>query len=550
VPGASRRRTVLVVEEDKVIRSALASLLRDEPDLTAVEAADGQEALRLLAVIRMDLVLLDLRPTDMTGVELIRQLEEHPIGQDAPVVATTSRGIFFEQSALARRAGYAVVETPFDVETLLAAVRAAIDTRGDEPRPHLGRSETSAALPLQDESLVPVVEQLLALPGGAVEPTLHAAANVVARALRAEKLDIWSHDAEGDSLFVQGINDGELPRRERALGMDRLPIAAGGRLIGVYLSGEPYITGRADLDPEVLAGFRDALGIRSMLVVPLEVAGQRRGVLAAASIAPDVFGDVDLATALAASRWVGMVLHRAELVEQVARDASERGRRLAAEELVTVLAHDLRNLIAPLLGNAQVLQRRAERDGRPGEARVTGSLVAAADRMRRMVDDLMDVARLERGLFAVSPASVDLVPLAEAVAAGATAGDRRVEVRPSGPEVRAHADPDRARQALENLVANAVQHTPSDTAILIEVTLEERAGGRWAVLTVLDEGPGVSAAVLDVPFSRDQSGHQSSGLGLGLYLARGIATAHGGSLTLDPSTVGARFRLALPADGA
>jgi signal transduction histidine kinase len=111
------------------------------------------------------------------------------------------------------------------------------------------------------------------------------------------------------------------------------------------------------------------------------------------------------------------------------------------------------------------------------------------------------------------------------------------------------ADADRLRQVLWNLVANALKHSPAGLPVVVEVSRQERESGSWALLTVTDQGSGVPPHLLPRLFERFVKGSGSSGLGLGLYLARRIAGAHGGTLEVHSSPgKGARFDLALPLD--
>jgi two-component system OmpR family sensor kinase len=100
------------------------------------------------------------------------------------------------------------------------------------------------------------------------------------------------------------------------------------------------------------------------------------------------------------------------------------------------------------------------------------------------------------------------------------------------------ADPDRLRQALENVLANALQHSPVGAAVGVAIVREQRSDGLWAVVSVQDQGPGIAPELLPRLFTRFAAGPQSVGLGLGLYLAHSIAAAHGGTLTVA-STPGA-----------
>ncbi|HVF99970.1 MAG TPA: ATP-binding protein, partial [Chloroflexia bacterium] len=113
-------------------------------------------------------------------------------------------------------------------------------------------------------------------------------------------------------------------------------------------------------------------------------------------------------------------------------------------------------------------------------------------------------------------------------------------------------DPSRIRQALENLLANAVKYSPKLLPVHIVVRAEtrEHAEGEvqeWAVISVHDEGPGIPASLLPTLFTRFSAGPGSTGLGLGLYLAHSIATAHSGTLTVQSEPgQGTRFVMSLP----
>ncbi len=116
-------------------------------------------------------------------------------------------------------------------------------------------------------------------------------------------------------------------------------------------------------------------------------------------------------------------------------------------------------------------------------------------------------------------------------------------------EVVFTADPDRLRQLLENVLANAVKYAPEQTPISVEVHIERRMDGPWMILTVSNQGPGLPSERLATFFHPFVAGSQSTGLGLGLYLANRIAAAHGGMLTIDsPAGQGVQVTLTLPVE--
>ena len=113
-------------------------------------------------------------------------------------------------------------------------------------------------------------------------------------------------------------------------------------------------------------------------------------------------------------------------------------------------------------------------------------------------------------------------------------------------ELIADVDPDRIRQALENLLHNARTHAPG-SPIVVTLRREERDSGAWAVMEVHDQGPGIAPTVLGQFMARFVCGQYSKGLGLGLYLAHNIMKTHGGMLTVE-STLGhgTTFQFAMP----
>ena len=129
-----------------------------------------------------------------------------------------------------------------------------------------------------------------------------------------------------------------------------------------------------------LAGVREALGVRSEIGVPLDVGGRRRGMVMVASQKPDYFDDADVEFVATAARWVGLVAERSQMIEAMKRKAVDDSRNATAEELITVLSHDLRNYLSP--DHAAPAQPEPAREPRGSRARTCASSTA---RWRRSV---------------------------------------------------------------------------------------------------------------------------------------------------------------------
>jgi heavy metal sensor kinase len=199
---------------------------------------------------------------------------------------------------------------------------------------------------------------------------------------------------------------------------------------------------------------------------------------------------------------------------------------------------------------------KAEVDLALKEPRSRGELEAAlrsiaqeTERLRRLAQDLLVLARSDRGRLPVHRTDVDVSSIIERVAAefDDRAGAEGVRLRVSGSTVRARVDADRLRQAVENLVDNALRHAGRGGRVEVRAELD---GGRLRVV-VSDSGPGFSQALLDrvfEPFAREDADREGDGAGLGLAIVRAVAEAHGGSATArNLEDGGASVSLDLPA---
>jgi two-component system OmpR family sensor kinase len=400
--------------------------------------------------------------------------------------------------------------------------------------------------------LLDTLERLLMAPMGDMRATMAYAADLLAEATGSDKVDVFIHDPQRDSLITTGSNQ-PLSALQRKLGLNVLQVANGGRVIQVFKTGKTFVTGALDEDPEELKGIKEGLKIKSKIGVPLDVGGQRRGMIMLASLRRDFYTEEDVRFAESVERWVGTILHRAELSEQMTRNAQETGRRAVAEELVTVLAHDLRNYFAPLGLRLHLLRHRAEEQRRADDLADIDAASKALSRLTGLVEDMLDVARIDRGVFKVDQQPTPVDPLVNDIAGGLATPEQPIDVKiQSDTPLVVQGDPARLRQCLENLVANAVQKSPRGAPVRILVQNEQRKTGDWCRIEIIDEGPGIPEEMLPHIFDRFTTGRlREGGLGLGLYLARRIAVMHGGEIKVESEPgKGARFLLALPCIGA
>lgn len=398
-----------------------------------------------------------------------------------------------------------------------------------------------------DPALLHLLQSLLDLPALDLRSALDSAATLVARWLDCDKVDAFLLDERRASLVAAGTSSTPLGERQKALGLDILPLANGGRIAWTFETGASYLTGRADLDEEELIGIVRDLGARSEVNVVLEVGGTRRGVLAIVSQQPDVFGPEEVRLLELVARWLSTLVHRAELIQKVRGEEIARARMATAERIITIVSHDIRNHLNPLTGRLQSLQLKL-RQGHALEPAALEPTLVAARRLARLTSTWLDVSRLDQGLFELELAPLDLCLLLRDTAAGLSPPKCPIQVA-APPQLIVLGDSERLRQAFENVLANGVRHSPAE--VPVRVTVEPSAGEGPVRVIVRDQGPGIPAELLPHLFERFVTSGGSGGIGLGLYLADRIIKAHGGSLRAESGEPGpgAQFVFELPMDG-
>ncbi len=197
------------------------------------------------------------------------------------------------------------------VEMELGDVLVSVGYHGTRERsqPHPdGNPATSAAL-------LYTLERLIAIDQVEPRDVLCQASSMIAEVMSAEKVDAFMFDSASQCLVAAGTSDTPMGRKQQELGLDRIPIQLHSREAEVYETGIAYLTGHGEEDPNMTAGFVEQLCVQSILLVALNVAGERRGILAAASSRMDQFSIHDLRFFETVSRWIGLVVHRFELIE-------------------------------------------------------------------------------------------------------------------------------------------------------------------------------------------------------------------------------------------
>jgi signal transduction histidine kinase len=304
-------------------------------------------------------------------------------------------------------------------------------------------------------------------------------------------------------------------------------------------------------NPELAAGYRSR-NIGAVLAAPITAGERRLGVLTLSAARPPIFAisDIELASLLADQAAV--ILESRALIDHAARvRAREEATRLK-EDFLSAAAHDLKTPLTTVVAQAEFLERRAVREpSAPADLAGIRRVVRESKRLAGLVGDLLDATRLEQGGLVGEREPVDLATMAQEICTHDTGDNGSCFVEATAPVVGVY-DRRRLEQLLQNLVENAKKYSPDRTPVKIKVWQEDGQ----ARIAVEDRGIGIPAADLPRIFERfsrasNVDDRRFHGMGLGLYICRGIVEEHGGRIWVESEVgKGSTFHVALPvADG-
>jgi signal transduction histidine kinase len=291
------------------------------------------------------------------------------------------------------------------------------------------------------------------------------------------------------------------------------------------------------------------LGLRSRLTAPLLVGSTAVGLISFVRREADAFSAEEVELVSLIGRLAATAVQNIRSYDAERRTVEEL-RRLSAlrADFVSLVSHELRSPMAAVIGAAQTLQQRWRELSPEQRASFLELIADETSRLADLIADVLDTSRIEAGTFTYRFDDLDVGELAEEAVASAALGQDEVEIRAVVhrplPDVR--GDRVRLRQVFANLIENAVKWSEGGEHVDVEVST---TNGR-VVIGVRDRGPGIPReehGVIFEKFGRAKGGAGRAGTGLGLFIARSIAEAHGG--TVEVRSVpgqGATFTLTLP----
>lgn len=227
----------------------------------------------------------------------------------------------------------------------------------------------------------------------------------------------------------------------------------------------------------------------------------------------------------------GFVEASSRLIQRITRVTQRitRGRRDSTAEIIATVSHEIRSPLTTIKGFTKTIIDRWDRLSDEAKLDMLHAVNADADRVTRLLTELLEISRLEAGRLSLQIGRIDVRELATEVVAELGGRSERHTVRlQDGEALEVRGDRDKLRQVLTNFIENALKYTEGG-AVTVTCVREDR----WGRVAVSDSGrgiPGRQLAGLFEKFARQEHAGAPSGTGLGLYICRGLVEAHGGEI--------------------
>lgn len=292
------------------------------------------------------------------------------------------------------------------------------------------------------------------------------------------------------------------------------------------------------------------VGFSSLIAVPLTTGNAILGVMLLGNRQLDSYIKNDLKLFSTVGQQLGLALKNAQLLRSASEMEALREADRVKSGFLAAVSHDLRSPLTAIRASVESLLDADGIQSILGQEQLLRNIAGQANRLGQLVDQLLDLSRIEAGVLALDCDWTELsVLIADAVAEFERLHSGTIIEQALAPDIPLHyIDPDRLLQVLWNLLENAYKYAPLEMPIQVEARLTPE---QEVLISVADRGPGIPHSEQEKVFQRfyrlerDQRAH-TKGSGLGLAICRGIVEAHGGRIWVEDKEGGSIFFIALP----
>jgi len=510
-------KTILNVDDNAANRYLKSRTLRTA-GFHVIDSATGKDALAHIAENRPDLVLLDINLPDMSGIEVCRLIKQNPSTHRIPVIHISATYLTAPDEARGVDAGAEIyLSEPVPPAVLISAVRTLLKLKAAE------------------NSLAAAAQRILLANESAGIATWETNLSTGATVWSPRFFEMLGYDSKSTDASQEALIARVQPEH-------RAQVAA---LLGDGVSGKEQFSSeywilRADNAQARCLHLSGKLhvdhgeGPAHLIGIAMDVTERRRG-------------EAERERLLGEAR---------QGQEREARISEHLRSELATrDDFLAMLAHELRNPLAPIRNVAQVIKALSPEPSRLAD--LSAIIERQVTHLCRLVDDLLDTARISKGLVTLRKEYVDLGALVSRAVENADPVIQEYKhaltISLPAEQLFLHADPVRMTQVISNLLDNAARYTPGNGIISIHC---ERVRDE-AVIRIKDSGLGMEPQLMSTIFELFTQGERSSdrssgGLGLGLALVRRLVQLHGGQVDAASAGTGkgSEFTIRMPASGA
>ncbi|MCA0353661.1 MAG: GAF domain-containing protein [Chloroflexi bacterium] len=390
----------------------------------------------------------------------------------------------------------------------------------------------------------------------------HTIAQQLCKIGNADLALMYIPSPETEEFVTLGLSDTPLALQIRELGLDHIPLASNALLHECYQTGQAQRLALTNEQWPELA----QLGVQQLLIVPIHDTHERLGVIVLASLQDTRFDDDALNFLNFIGVRLGYALKNENLLEEVVQAERRRINEDERSNFIASVAHDLKNALTTVIGTTQLGMRKLRRGDQSYNEKALTTIATKSQQALQLIEDMVDVSRLEQGTFRLFIQSIDLVQLVadEAEAARVLSQRHTIQFASSLEHYELAADQQRLRQVLANLLINAIRYSPDGGTISVRIMDADHAPvpsnasisseselDQAVVISVSDQGIGIPEHELPYIFERFYRGQGStvaSGSGLGLYISAAIMAQHGGKMWVESKlNHGTTFYCSLPA---